>query len=79
MTIVYRVCVAMECPFSLPVEINERCGFLSLKKVLSPLFCFDILLNLAAYAKFHGSYATIVGGFVSKALMDLTGGVPGKM
>jgi len=32
-----------------------------------------------AYAKLHGSYDSIEGGFVNDALVDMTGGIGGKM
>ena len=38
-----------------------------------------VVLLEKAYAKLHGSYANIEGGFVSQAMSDCTGGVPSSL
>ena len=43
--------------------------------VTHPNYIFQSPLMEKAYAKFHGDYASISGGFTSEAIEDLTGSV----
>ncbi|OLP88566.1 Calpain-type cysteine protease ADL1 [Symbiodinium microadriaticum] len=58
-------------------EVREAAFFGNLAKFCARSELLDIPLK--AYAKLHGSYDSIEGGFVNDALVDMTGGIGEKM
>lgn len=71
-----EVLVALDDEFA----FSQRGRYLSFAKApTNPQSHLWVMLLEKAYAKLHGSYQAIEGGYVHEALADLTGGLPGKL
>ena len=72
-------CIVLDDFF--PVNIPSWSGgklTLAFQKYVGPQNLWVCLIE-KAYAKLHGTYQAIVGGFEDIAMADLTGGIPGRI